>query len=259
MPDFFAWSKILPALLYPLPLILLALFVLTWAMRNEAARWTARVLVLLLWTASTPWAADTLTLWWETPRVSASSLPRVSDAAIVLGGMSYPKVSTPEHLEFNHAAERLTESVELWRAGRVKNLLITSGSDDLLDQDAVEAPGLAAWAERNGVPAKAVAVESKSRNTKENAEFSLPIVRENRWKTFVLVTSAVHMPRSAAIFRKAGYGSDGNSLVLWPVDTQRQDLPFPRNAVPSPSSLAVTQAVIKEVAGYAAYWLMGYL
>ena len=259
MPDFFAWSKILPALLYPLPLILLALFALSWAVGNPAARWTVRVLVVLLWTASTPWLADTLAGWWEVPRTSASTLPPVSDAAIVLGGLSNPQVSTPEHLEFNRAAERITEAVDLWRAGRVENLLITSGSGELLGQDAVEAPGLAAWAERQGVPAKAIAVETKSRNTKENAEFSLPIAHDHRWKSFVLITSAVHMRRSEAIFRKAGYASNGNTLAVWSVDTQHDVRPFPANAVPDPSSLVAVQAVIKEVAGYAAYWLMGYL
>jgi uncharacterized SAM-binding protein YcdF (DUF218 family) len=258
MPDFFAWSKVIPALLYPLPLVLLALFVLSWAMSHPGARWTVRVLVVILWTASTPWAADQLSRWWEVPRGTASTLPPVSDAAIVLGGLSNPQVSTPEHLEFNRAAERITEAVDLWREGRVRNLLITSGNGELSEQVA-EAPGLAVWAERQGVPENAVAVESKSRNTKENAEFSLAIVHERHWKSFVLVTSAVHMRRSEAIFRKAGYASNGNTLVLWPVDTQLDPRPFPANAVPDPASLVAVQSVIKEVTGYAAYWLMGYL
>jgi len=258
MPDFFAWSKVIPALLYPLPLVLIALLALSWAVGNRAARWTARVLVVLLWTASTPWLADTLAGWWEVPRSTVSALPPASDAAVVLGGLSNPGVSTPELLEFNRAAERITEAVDLWRSGRVKNLLISSGSGELFAQ-APEAPGLAAWAERQGVPSKAVAVEDKSRNTKENAEFSLPIAKAHGWKSFVLITSAAHMRRSEAIFRKAGYASDGKTMVLWPVDTLRDARPFPANALPDPASLVTVQAVLKEVAGYAAYWLMGYL
>ncbi len=258
MPDFFAWSKVIPGLLYPLPLVLLALFALSWAIGNRAARWTARVLVILLWTASTPWLADTLARWWEVPRSTAAALPPVSDAAIVLGGLSNPGVSTPEHLEFNRAAERITEAVELWRAGRVKNLLISSGNGELYAQ-APEAPGLAAWTRRQGVPSQAVAVEDRSRNTKENAEFSLPLARTHGWKSFVLITSAVHMRRSEAIFRKAGYGSDGFSMAVWPVDTLRDDKPFPMNAMADPSSLVAVHAILKEVVGYAAYWVMGYL
>jgi uncharacterized SAM-binding protein YcdF (DUF218 family) len=258
MPDFFAWSKVIPSLLYPLPLTLLVLFALSWAVPRFVPRWTVRVFVAILWTASTPWAADQLAAWWEVPRSTASALPASSDAAIVLGGLSNPGISTPEHLEFNRAAERITEAVDLWRAGRVKNLLITSGSGELFTQPP-EAPGLAAWAERQGVPAKNVAVEDRSRNTKENAEFSLPIAHTQGWKSFVLITSAAHMRRSEAIFRKAGYGSDGKTMVVWPVDTLRDDRPFPMNAMPDPASLLAVHSILKEVTGYAAYWLMGYL
>jgi uncharacterized SAM-binding protein YcdF (DUF218 family) len=149
--------------------------------------------------------------------------------------------------------------VSLYKEGRVKALLITSGSGDLLDQDHVEAPGLAAWARSMGVPAEAVVVESKSRNTRENATLSLPLAEAKGYRSFVLVTSAAHMRRSEAIFRKAGYAKDGRTLVTWPVDTQRSATKFPFNAVADPSSLATVQGVLKEAVGYAVYWVQGYL
>jgi len=259
MPDFFVVSKIVPLLLYPLPLVLLVLFLLSWWPKKSPVRWPVRVLVVLLWTASTPWFADQTARWWETPRVGRDALPPVSDVAVVLGGMSDPTVSTPEHLEFNRAAERITEAVALWREGRVKALLITSGSGDLLDPTAVEAPGLAAWARSMGVPAQDILVEAKSRNTHENATFSLPLATARGFKSFVLVTSAAHMPRSAAIFRKAGYEKEGRTLVLWPVDTQRTNEKFPFNVVPDPWSLSAVQSVLREVVGYAVYAFQGYL
>jgi uncharacterized SAM-binding protein YcdF (DUF218 family) len=259
MPDFFAVSKIVPLLFYPLPLVLLLLFLLSWWPKKSPVRWPVRVLVVLLWTGSTPWFADQTARWWETPRVGRDTLPPVSDVAVVLGGVSDPTVSTPDHLEFNRSAERLTEAVALWREGRVKALLITSGSGELLDPAAVEAPGLAAWARSMGVPAGNIVVEAKSRNTYENAVFSLPLATAHGFKSFVLVTSAAHMPRSAAIFRKAGYARDGRTLVLWPVDTQRNTEKFPFNAVPDPSSLSAEQTVLREAVGYAVYALQGYL
>jgi len=186
-------------------------------------------------------------------------LPKVSDVAVVLGGLSDPKISTTDHLEFNRAAERITEAVLLWKQGRVKSLLIASGSGDLFEPTAVEAPGLAAWAVAMGVPAERVVVDSTSRNTYENARNSLPLADARGFKTFVLITSAAHMPRSAAIFRKAGYDKQGRSLELWPVDTQRNQVPFPFNAVPDPSSLATAQAVLREALGYLVYQWQGYL
>ena len=117
----------------------------------------------------------------------------------------------------------------------------------------------AAWARAMGVPAEAVLVESASRNTYENAVKSLTLARTHGFQTFVLVTSAVHMPRAAAIFRKAGYTSQGRTLALWPVDTQANRVPFPFSAVPDPISLTTVQAVMREAAGYLVYQLQGYL
>lgn len=259
MPDFFVLSKVVPLLLFPLPLVLVAIFALSWAMKRGVARWLVRIAVAMLWLCSTPWFADSLSQAWEAPRIATDKLPAVSDVAVVLGGLSDPKISTPDHLEFNRAAERITEAVALWKQGRVKALLITSGSGDLYDPSAVEAPGLAAWARSMGVPAEAVLTESASRNTFENADKSLALAQTKGFHTFVLVTSAVHMPRSAAIFRKAGYASQGRSLALWPVDTQRNRVPFPFNAVPDPNSLTTVQAVIREAVGYLVYQIQGYL
>jgi len=259
MPDFFAWSKIIPLLFYPLPLDLILIFGLSFALKKNSMRWVLRSLVVFLWTLSTPWFADHASRWWETPRRTRENLPAVSDAAVVLGGLSDPTVSIPGHLEFNRAAERITEAVALWREGRVRSLLITSGSGELLDPTAVEAPGLAAWAASMGVPNAALIVESKSRNTHENAVFSLVLAKEQGLRSFVLITSAVHMPRSAAVFRKTGFDREGRSLVLWPVDTQADPRKFPFNAVPDPGSLATVQTVVREVVGYVVYGWWGYL
>jgi uncharacterized SAM-binding protein YcdF (DUF218 family) len=259
MPDFFVWSKVLPTLLYPLPLILLLAFVATWWLKKAGARWILRLLIVALWFFSTPWFAHDLSVRWETPLRSVRDLPPVSDAAIVLGGLSDGATDNPEHLEFNRAAERITEAVDLWRKGRVTKLLITSGSGDLMRPEAAEAPGLAQWARDAGVPDEALIVESRSRNTLENATLSLPLAEAADLHSFVLVTSAVHMPRSAAIFRKAGYASDGRTLALWPVDSQNDNPKFPFNAVADPSSLSTVQAVLKEMVGYVVYAVRGYL
>jgi len=259
MPDFFLFSKIVPLFFYPLPLFLLLIFALSWWPKKNPIRWTVRLLVVLFWLVCTPWFADQTARWWETPRIGRDHLPPVSDVAVVLGGLSDPTVSTADHLEFNRAAERLTEAVALWREGRVKALLITSGSGELLDPSAVEAPGLAAWARSMGVPEDDIVVEARSRNTRENAVLSLPLATARGFRSFVLVTSAAHMPRSAAIFRKAGYDQQGRTLVLWPVDTQRNTVKFPFNAVPDPSSLSAVQTVLREMIGYAVYKVEGYL
>lgn len=259
MPDFFILSKLLPLFLYPLPFFLIVIFCLTWGLKKNPVRWIVRAAVLFFWVISTPWFADLTSQTWEVPRKKLAEIPRVSDVAVVLGGMSDPVLSTEHHLEWGRAAERLTEAVALWRAGRVKALLITSGSGDPWNQDAKEAPGLAAWARSMGVPDEALVVESQSRNTRENAVLSLSLAEARGYKTFVLITSAGHMRRSEAIFLKAGYASQGRSLVTWPVDTQADSRRFPVSWVPDPGSLATVQSHLKEVVGYLVYRAQGYL
>ena len=50
-----------------------------------------------------------------------------------------------------------------------------------------------------------IAVEDKSRNTLENAEFSRRVADPKPGERWLLITSAYHMPRAMAAFRLAGF------------------------------------------------------
>ncbi|NNM53524.1 MAG: YdcF family protein [Spirochaetales bacterium] len=265
MDVFFVLSKVIPLLLYPLPLALLILFVGSFVAtprydreKGRAFRRTVRFTALALWLLASPWFTNLLVKVWEYPRQPLSALPTVSDAAIVLGGLSDPVISTPTHLEFNEAAERITEAVQLYREGRVKNLVISSGSGDLTHPHAAEAPGLATWAESMGVNPENIFVEDRSRNTRENAEFSRQICDAQGFHSFVLITSAFHMPRALAVFKKAGFEDGGRHLIPWPVDTREDSQGFPFNLVPTPHDLDTVQTFVKEMVGMLVYHLMGF-
>ena len=75
-----------------------------------------------------------------------------------------------------------------------------------------------------GVPASQFVLEDKSRNTYENAVFTKALVKPQAGETWLLVTSASHMPRSVGIFRKIGfsvvpypseYRTRGTTRELW--------------------------------------------
>jgi uncharacterized SAM-binding protein YcdF (DUF218 family) len=55
------------------------------------------------------------------------------------------------------------------------------------------------------VPQERTTYEDRSRNTYENAIFTRDLVQPKPGQTWLLVTSAMHMPRSIGIFRKAGF------------------------------------------------------
>lgn len=255
--DFFALSKILPALLYPLPLFLILTMVglLLWPKLTKR-RWLKPalwVLVASLWVISTPAFSRWLTELWEAPRLPTTALAAHYDAAVVLGGLSQPDVSTPDHTEFNGRVERLLEAIELYRAGRVSKLLITSGTGDLLNPADKEAPYLKRSALRLGVAEADLIIEDQSRNTYENSRLSKPLADRAGLKKVLLITSAFHMKRSAAIFKKQGWDFDP-----WPVDTMVTK-PSAADILPSPASLDNVQALLKEMAGYVVYGWTGYL
>jgi len=257
--DFFSWSKLIPMFLYPLPLFLIVILGFSFAIKSTGPRWTLRIITALLWLVSTPWFCDQALALWEYPRKSIANLGPKYDVGIVLGGLVNPLVSTKDHVEFGGAVERLTEAVDLYREGYLKALLLSSGSGELGRQDAPEAPLLKQWAEKSGVPDTALFVEDKSRNTEENAVFSERIAAAQKWKRVLLITSAEHMPRAAATFRQAGFGTQGNTLDLWPVDTRKSGRGLPFNLAPDPNSLAETQSLFKEAVGTLVYAIKGYL
>ena len=64
-----------------------------------------------------------------------------------------------------------------------------------------------------GVDPDRIIVEDKSRNTDENAQFTAAIVRPEPKQRWLLVTSALHMPRAIGVFEKAGIDVVANPVA----------------------------------------------
>ncbi len=80
-------------------------------------------------------------------------------------------------------------------------LLISGGAPF---SESPEAEAAAAYLKELGVPENRITREERSRDTQENARFSLKICGEKGYKRIILLTSAYHMPRSVLLFREAG-------------------------------------------------------
>ena len=65
-----------------------------------------------------------------------------------------------------------------------------------------------------GLAAERLTLERASRNTAENARLTYDLIAPEPSETWVLVTSAFHMPRSVASFEAAGW----QGIIPWPVD-----------------------------------------
>ncbi len=101
--------------------------------------------------------------------------------------------------------------------------VIVSGGAVFAGQPA-EAPVVRRFLLDLGVPAEQVIVEAQSRDTMENARYCREIINRSGFRQPLLVTSAYHMPRSLAAFRKAGvtvtplpaqFATGGGEPFLW--------------------------------------------
>ena len=103
-----------------------------------------------------------------------------AEVIIVLGGGSH---------------ERPERAAELFKAHAAPRILVSGEGDDEINRQLLL---------KAGVPANAIEVEGKSRTTKENAEFSLVVLRAEKIHSAILVTSWYHSRRELKTFEHFG-------------------------------------------------------
>lgn len=182
---------------------------------------TASALVLLLASGLLPvgaWLAAPL----EARHPRPDPPPARVDGIVVLGGYTSPGApcDAPD-LPLNDAAERIVEALALTRAYPQAKLLISGGGWELDPGECSEAELTRRFLERYGFDTTRLLLETRSRNTRENALFSREIADPRPGEVWLLVTSAMHMPRAMAAFRAVGF-----EVVPWPVDFAARD-PWP--------------------------------
>ncbi len=99
--------------------------------------------------------------------------------------------------------ERVAEAAMLWHEGLAPLLVFTGGAA----RSAAEAPAMAARAEELGVPPGAILVESRSRNTAENAAFTAKLLRERKVSSVWVVSQPFHLRRGRRLLRKEGFAA----------------------------------------------------
>ena len=248
-------SKVLDLLLAPLSwavLLLAAAFALR--RRRAALAWGlvlgAAALLLLF---SFPAVSDALMRQAERSAPRTWRPDETYDAVVVLGGiMEQRQPWMDDGQDLTDAAERITRAFELLREGRARQVPLSGGTLTPGAPGTSEADQLAAMLRRWGIAADRIAVETRSRNTRENAVESARVVAERGWRRLLLVTSAWHMPRALGCFRKVGLSPDA-----LPVD-YRGGSERAGRWLPRASALSTSTDAIRELAGRVVYRVMGY-
>jgi uncharacterized SAM-binding protein YcdF (DUF218 family) len=192
----------------------------------------------------------TLPLEDRFPRASA---PSSIAGIILLGGYEEAVISGGRPgLAVNDRAERLTETIYLARRYPTAKIIVTGGSAPLLGGAPHDAAGPVGQYLRDiGIAPERIVLEGRSLTTYENALFTRAFVDANPGAPYLLVTSAVHMPRSMGVFRRQGY-----NVIAWPVDYRTADTGARWDWNDNfPEGLERVDYAFKEWVGLVAYWL----
>ncbi|NJO80620.1 MAG: YdcF family protein [Cyanobacteria bacterium RM1_2_2] len=217
-------SKLLPLFVYPLGfacLMLIGALLTLW----KRPRWSAGFIILALAAlllGGNGWIANQMVSSLEQQSVPTANLPN-ADAIVVLGGAIRPQIPPRPGVDVTEAGDRPIYGAQLYREGKAPLVILSGGRIEWQGGGPPESADMAKLIETMGVPAAAILQDPTSLNTHENAVNVKQILTQRGINRVLLVTSAAHMPRSVAIFKKQGI-----------------------DATPAPTDFLVTQQELQE-------------
>lgn len=253
---FFYLSKLLSFLFSPLVWIF-SLFLYSFLTKVEGRAKRLRIVAFaLLYICSNSFFVDECFRAWEPVTPDYDLMDTKYEGAIVLGGIGSIDLRL-QKINFTGSGDRLFQALPLYYKGRIRKLIFTGGSGSIEFPEKREGIYVKKYLESIHFPDSALIVENESKNTYENAIFTKKILDSLHIDgDFLLVTSAYHMPRSLAIFRKAGYKH------VTPYITNRSSgirrYTFDHLFIPNPGALMGLEILIHEWIGYLTYKIKGY-
>lgn len=253
---FFWISKIFDFLFSPLTWIIIALLLAVLQRKPvRRKRWLVVSMIMTFVFTNSFLAAEAIRIW----EISKTDMKQdaVYDTAILLGGGMITYNKYEQQYSFRVNTDRYLQALALFQEGKVKNLLISGGSGSMVFRDMNEASLLYEFSGKLGFDTTRIIHEHESDNTYQNAKFSMKILQDSLpGKNFLLITSASHMRRASAVFRKAGLTFD--IYPTNPVAGKRRYDPY-FLLVPSSSALIIWETFFKETIGFFVYKIVGYL
>jgi uncharacterized SAM-binding protein YcdF (DUF218 family) len=254
---FFFLSKTVTYLVMPLTLILV-FWLLSVLIRNKRWKkicfWSAFSLFLFF---TNEFIANEVMLQWEVKAVPYEAL-RPHELGIVLTGVTIQGLEPRDRIYFAKGADRVTHTVQLYKTGLIKKILISGGTGTLTQVDEPEADKFRTAMLLMGVDSSDMMIENQTRNTHESAIEVKRMLDSLHYKPedCLLITSAFHLRRSLACYRKVG-------LALEPFSTDFYTHPRRYHVdafiIPKLEAVVIWQRLLKEWMGFAAYKAAGYI
>ncbi len=250
-------SNILTSLVIPLnlfaALLLVAVLLFIVRLRKTAV---ALALAGLLWTGAWSLPATSLYAGGYLEKMypfQVADQVSEADAIVVLGGHTAQNRSNwflPQTAQKTSA--RVERAADLYKAGRAPYIVLSGAA---LDGGVSEAQVMANTLKSLDVPASATLMENNSLTTQQNGEYTAHLLQEKQVQQVLLVTSALHMPRAMAIFRKQGVNVIAAGAA--PQLTVPDDPEFSMWK-PNLMALQSSRSIIKEYVGILVYWSRGW-
>jgi uncharacterized SAM-binding protein YcdF (DUF218 family) len=258
-------SKLIPLFFYPLGLACLCLIVglvFIWKRPRTAALCMALSLVILLF-CSNAWVSRWLVRSLEWQNIPSTQLsPR--EAIVVLGGATKSAFPPRPTVDLSEQGDRVIYAAQLYLQKKAPLIVLSGGRIDWRGSGTSESADMATVLTSLGIPKEALIEEPDSLNTYQNAVNVKKILEARQIRQVLLVTSAMHMPRSLLIFQKQGI-----DVVAAPCDFlvsqgEMQELSSsPKaailNLLPDTGHLDEFTRALKEYVGLIVYRLRGWL
>jgi uncharacterized SAM-binding protein YcdF (DUF218 family) len=258
-------SKLIPLFFYPLGLacisLIVALFTL-WKRPRTAAIAISFSLALLL-VCSNAWVAKNLVRSLEWQNLPLAEIP-AAQAIVVLGGATRTAAWPRPGADLSEQGDRVIYAAQLYRQQKAPLIILSGGRIDWRGSGAPESGDMAMILTSLGIPKEAIIEEPDSLNTHENAVNVKKILDAREIRQVLLVTSAMHTPRSLKIFQRQGI-----DVIPAPTDflVSQADLrelsSSPKatilNLLPEPDNLDQLTKALKEYVGSFVYFLRGWL
>ncbi|PSN19781.1 hypothetical protein C7271_05525 [filamentous cyanobacterium CCP5] len=259
-------SKLLPLFVYPLGLSCICLaiaLILIWQKKRRGTAIAVAAALMILLVGSNGWVATQVVKSLEWRYLPATPLPN-AEAIVVLGGGVKPAIPPRPWVDLAEGGDRIIHGVRLYQAGKAPLLVLSGGRIPWQGGGPPESGDMAAIAAALGVPSQAIWQDPDSLNTYENAVNVRELLESRGIRRILLVTSAMHMPRSLAIFQKQGF-----EAIAAPTDflISEQEIDEPRTTlagqllalIPQSENLQDLTRALKEYIGFVIYRLRGWL
>lgn len=255
---FYILSKVLGFVLMPIGITIILLIV-SYSIKNRTkSRRILLLAIIFLYVSNNPFIVNELMLWWEVPPTSVKKLPQHDVGIVLTGGITNDDKLPHENTFLGKSADRAGQAIHLYKLGKIKKILISGGSANILGKATkMESIEVAKFMMVCGVKHQDILLDTLSKNTRENAVYSAKILKKffpNQ--RYVLLTSGFHMKRSVECFEKIGvkvtpFGTSYNSH-------ERQFIPGYILGLRE-DYFMYSMHIFHELVGYLTYWMMGYV